>query len=223
MISRGPKTWFLRVYLGRDANGKRIYVSQTVNGTKTAAQRALTKLQGQRDDCALVAPSKESVGQYLDRWLEDTVKPTVRARTHHDYGQTVERYLKPNLGRVKLSSLRVMHVRRLYKNLVERGPSSRTIRQTSAVLRTALEKAREDGEIAVSPVLGAKKEIPRAVKKRRAWLSLDAAERFLAAAADDRYCALWWVLLTGGLRPQEARSHSNGPTSTARVCAFSAL
>src|SRR5690606_2233991 len=37
-----------------------------------------------------------------------------------------------------------------------------------------------------------------------AALSRDQAAAFLEAARSDRYCALWHLLLTGGLRPSEA-------------------
>jgi integrase len=43
LIQRGEDRWLLRVYVGRDARGRRKYMNQTVRGTKKEAQRALTK------------------------------------------------------------------------------------------------------------------------------------------------------------------------------------
>ncbi|WP_041458806.1 hypothetical protein [Ammonifex degensii] len=41
---RGKDSWQLIVYLGKDENGKKLYRSQTVRGTRQDAERALAEL-----------------------------------------------------------------------------------------------------------------------------------------------------------------------------------
>ena len=55
IIPRGPKTWLIRVFNGRDANGKRQYHSKTVHGTKVIARQYLTMALWMRERAALLS------------------------------------------------------------------------------------------------------------------------------------------------------------------------
>ena len=39
LVSRGKRTWLVRVFLGRDSEGKRRYHNKTIHGTKKEANR----------------------------------------------------------------------------------------------------------------------------------------------------------------------------------------
>ena len=52
-----------------------------------------------------VAPDRQTVGAFLTRWLEDSVKPSVRPKTYRSYRQLVDLHLKPGVGRHKLTKL----------------------------------------------------------------------------------------------------------------------
>ena len=54
---RSPGTWQIRVFLGRDENGKRIRKNETVRGKKAVADRRLREILGQMDQG--VVPSVE--------------------------------------------------------------------------------------------------------------------------------------------------------------------
>jgi hypothetical protein len=41
---RGPDTWRLRIYLGRGANGSQRFLSRTIHGTETDANKACAEL-----------------------------------------------------------------------------------------------------------------------------------------------------------------------------------
>jgi integrase len=51
------------------------------------------------------------VGEYLDRWLADSVSDTVKATTFERYEQITRLHLKPAPGRLKLKALTPAHVR----------------------------------------------------------------------------------------------------------------
>ena len=38
IIKRGDKIWLVRIFLGRDENGKRRYTNKTIHGTKKNAE-----------------------------------------------------------------------------------------------------------------------------------------------------------------------------------------
>jgi Phage integrase, N-terminal SAM-like domain len=69
------------------------------------ARRLLTINTGSSD------AGKMTVGEYVGRWIEDSVKDTVRQRTYERYEQIVRVHIKPALERVKLSALTPAHVR----------------------------------------------------------------------------------------------------------------
>lgn len=69
-----------------------------------------------------------TVGEYLQRWLPDTVRDTVRQRTYEGYVHVVERHIVPTIGRIKLKVLSPAHVRGLYREKLDAGLSNRTVR-----------------------------------------------------------------------------------------------
>src|SRR5215207_8310583 len=63
------------------------------------------------------------VGEYLDRWLNDSDKGSVRTSTYERHEQIVRLHLKPALGRLKLSKLTPAHVQGLYRDKLDSGLS----------------------------------------------------------------------------------------------------
>ena len=51
-----------------------------------------------------------TVGQYLNRWLEETVAPNLAPLTHATYESHVRWYLDPGIGKIRLDRLRVSDV-----------------------------------------------------------------------------------------------------------------
>src|SRR5208282_5996114 len=76
LISRGRRTWLVRVSLGRDPEtGTRKYHNRTIRGSFREAQTYLnTKLQERGIGCLLRAAAI-SLNQYLDQWLTTAAKP----------------------------------------------------------------------------------------------------------------------------------------------------
>ncbi len=51
-----------------------------------------------------------TVSQYLDRWLEDSVRQSRRPSTVTEYESVCRIHLKPALGHIKLVALRAAHI-----------------------------------------------------------------------------------------------------------------
>lgn len=207
--------WRLRLYLGRNPDGKRQILTRTFDRKKDAEAEA-RRLGRQKDMGALVTPSKEPLATYLIRWLDDVKEGRVRARTLHDYRGIVRRYIEdppegtPPIGKIRLDRLTPEAFQALYSHLwKEEGLSPRTLQYLHAVLRQALGHAVLTGALARNPTDAVKppswaRENQAAPGKAMRAMSKDEAVRFLEAAQEDRYFSLWTVLLTGGLRPGEA-------------------
>ena len=74
-----------------------------------------------------VAVERQTVAQFLDKWLADVVKPSVPPKTHHSYAQLVRLYLKPGLGHHQLSALAPRHVQAFLNGKLAAGLSPRTV------------------------------------------------------------------------------------------------
>lgn len=202
IIKRGEKTWLVRVFLGRDAAGKRKFHNKTVHGTKRDAERYCTKVRSEQQSGTFVEPSRATVSEYLVRWLDTSAKIRVRERTWNDYKSLVDRYIIPALGARKLANLQPAEIQRLYADLLAKGLSARTVRYVHSTLKSALNQAVRWGELARNPA--GVVEIPRLERLERRVLSSDETVRFLQQAAGTRWYPLWYLLTTTGLRPGEA-------------------
>jgi hypothetical protein len=54
--NRGPKSWRIKAYVGRDSTGKKRYVQRTVTGTRRYAERELSRLLVEADEGRFVPP-----------------------------------------------------------------------------------------------------------------------------------------------------------------------
>lgn len=209
----GDVRWTIRVFIGRDADGKRKIITRTFDRKKDAEKEA-RRLEGMKDGGALTTTTKEPLVKYLARWL-DAKEGQVRARTIHDYRGIVRRYVEeppedaPPIGSIRMHKLTPIAFEGLYNWMRnEQELSPRTIQYTHAVLRQALGDAVAKKILPANPTDHA--NVPKRAKEggeeQTAIRAMDEAQaaQFLDAARSDRYFALWAVLLTGGLRPGEA-------------------
>jgi hypothetical protein len=83
IVRRGDRTWLVRVYNDRDAESKkRKYLNRTIHGGLRDAQSHLNKmLENERDFGRNLDSSRQTLNQYLDRWLEVCAKPRLRAKS----------------------------------------------------------------------------------------------------------------------------------------------
>jgi integrase len=156
---------------------------------------------------ALVASDRQTVGQYLDRWLETSVKPNRRAKTADIYARLVRLYLKPHLGKIQLTKLEPAHVQTMLNTLLTSGAadggplSPRTIHHVRAVLRRALNQAVRWGYVTRNAAALA--ETPRVERRPATVLTAEQGQHLLAAVAGHQWEALYVLALLLGLREGE--------------------
>ncbi len=111
----------------------------TVRGTKRDAERKLAELIHRADTGTFIEPSKVTVGEWLDTWLEMAIKPPRRTlRAYETYRSAISRHLKPQLGAIRLQDLRALDVERFHADL---GLAPATGAKHHAILSTALKAA----------------------------------------------------------------------------------
>lgn len=144
---------------------------------------------------------QETVDQFLDRWLRDSVARSVRPKTHASYADLVRLHISPAIGRVKLHRLEPRHVEELMRDRLEAGLSPRTVQYIRAVLRRALGQAMRWGLL--SRNVAALVDGPRVPKRELRPLTPTEVREFLEQVRGDRLEALFVLALSTGLRQGE--------------------
>ena len=134
----------------KDGRWEAKYTAHTAEGPKRRALYGKTRKEA-ADKLARALADRASgytfdtenmtVGEYLDRWLKDSDRGSVRTSTYERHEQIVRLHLKPALGRVKLSKLTPAHVQGLYRDKLDSGLSPETVQKVHTVLHKALAQA----------------------------------------------------------------------------------
>jgi len=184
-------------YVGADGRRHSIYAR-----TEREAQERLRAAQAAADHGVRPVGQRLTVGAFLDDWLATSVQARCRPSTARSYRETVERYIRPAVGRVPLAKLEPEHVQRMLVDLTARGDlSSTTVRYAYAVLRIALGRALKGGKAIrnvatlVDPPAKARTELHP--------LTVEHVTTFRAALSGDRLEALYLVAIGTGLRQGE--------------------
>ncbi len=141
------------------------------------------------------------LADYLDRWLEDSVRDSVKQRTFENYAYVVRLHLAPALGHVKLKALSPAHVQGLYRSKLISGLSRRTVQLIHTTLHKALKQAVRWGLVPRNVTEAVTS--PRPTKKEIHPLIPREARTLLDAAKGERFEALYVLAVTAGLRRGE--------------------
>jgi len=141
------------------------------------------------------------LGEYLDRWLVDSVTDTVRPTTFERYEQIVRLHVRPALGNLKLKSVTPAHVRGLYREKLEAGLSPRTVQYIHVTLHKALKQAVADGLIPRNATEAVKP--PQVRKEEIRPLTAEQVKILFEAVRGDRLEALYILAVHTGLRQGE--------------------
>jgi integrase len=132
----GQITSYRGAYFGPD--GKRRYVSDK---TKEETRAKLRKARGDADRGVISDGGNVKLSQYLKRWLNDSVRGSVKPITHSSYEMLVNKHVVPSLGNVRLSNLTPAHLQGFYRSKLDEGLSPRTVQYLHVVLHRALKQA----------------------------------------------------------------------------------
>jgi integrase len=206
------------IYTPSGSKRKSIYAR-----TKADVAAKLRKILADRDGGVCFDAENLSLGEYLDRWLEGSVKDSVWHTTYRDYAGHVRNHIAPELGRLKLAKLTSAHVQALYRKKLDSELSPRTVNYIHATLHKALEQAVKWRLVPYNVSDAAVK--PRQERRETVALTLEQVLTFLKVAreAQDRFEALYVVAVFTGMRPGELLALRwsdlvlDGPKPEARV------
>jgi integrase len=169
---RSPGSWELKFESSSDpATSKRKTVYRTVRGTKREAQAKLVELQSEAARGGLVDFTRETLGQFMSRWMRDWATHNASPKTRERWGQLIDNQITPRLGGASLQRIKPAHLAELYAALAREGAvggkslAPRTVHHVHRLLHRAFgfavawELIHENPAARVSPPKVADKEI----------------------------------------------------------------
>ena len=181
LISRGPRTWLVRVSLGREPEtGTRKYHNKTIRGSFREAQTYLNTKPPGRGVGRLPRAATISLNQYLDQWFTTAAKPRLRLKSYSDYEALLRLHIRPAFGTRPLGGISQFDIQSVHAQMLERGLSPRTIEYTNAVLRSAFLQAVRWKVLVDDPCAGV--DLPRMKRREMEALNVEECRRFLVAA-----------------------------------------
>ena len=196
IIERGNS---YRVMVSYSENGKRRQVTQTVR-TKREAERVKSALLV-RIDNGIMAEPKGTLGEFLIRWLEEYVVPSLSPTTAQGYKHIIFTHINADLGNVNLKNLRPEHLQKYYVGRLSKGLSSTTIRHHAMILHCALEHATKWGLLVRNPADAVSPPKIRHTEMR--ILQQSDIEVVLTETQKTPYYALFFTALMTGMRRSE--------------------
>lgn len=179
-------------------DGRRVGV---VAKTHKEAQEQLRKLLSDADKGLMPPAERLTLAAHIERWLDDVVKPSVRARTTKGYRDIARLHIVPTLGRMKLAQIQPNHVQQLYSQLTAASLSAKSVRNVHAVLRHALNQA-VDWNLTPRNVAGLAHP-PRVERQEVIALTAEEVRALLTSVRGDRWGALIATALATGMRQGE--------------------
>lgn len=147
--------------------------------------------------------TKTTVEEWFKIWIKDYKENTVKRGTVEAYKDTFKTYIKREIGKKRLSSVKPEDIQKIYNDMAEKYKRS-TINLVSVVLSGMYKQAVKCGIVNKNPVQMATLPRDKSIKEIRV-LSLEEQRLFLQYARQSEYYALYVVALNTGMRLGELR------------------
>lgn len=193
--------WVGSVNLGYGPDGKRKRKSFYGKTRNEVADKLLAAQHDHRAGLPIDS-KRQSLGDFLQSWLEDSVKPSVRLTTYENYSTLTRTHILPALGRVQLQKLTPPQIQHFLNAKLQSGLSTRTVQYLLVLLRRSLGLAVKWGMVQRNVALLV--DPPRVRHKEIQPFTPAQAKHFLEAIQGHKLEALFTVALALGLRRGEA-------------------
>jgi integrase len=201
------KKYVLRVFLGRDAAGKRHYHSETFHGGAGQAEDRIREIIRRYRAGEPIKANADTFGAFLDEWIESK-RLAVAESTLANYAQAVNVYIRPALGNKLLARVLADDIQRFYTKLHQQdGLGRSTVGHIHTVLGMVFKLAVKRKKLTGSPMAGV--EIPKEwgetddEEDDRRAMTAEQASRFIEAAEGNRFENLFKLAFHVGFRPGE--------------------
>lgn len=145
-------TYYAYFDYGRDGMGRRLREAKTFSSLDEARE-ALCRFELKRLQNRLRPPTRMTVREWLDYWLEEVIRPNREGTTYYCYRNIAWNHIIPALGRLPLQDLEPRHIQRYYGDMLrEKRLGTNTVHKHHILLHTALKAAFRQGILPENPV-----------------------------------------------------------------------
>lgn len=179
-------------------NGKK---QQRYFKTEKEAHVALRKMLHEKEQGTLPTGPQQTLKTYLDQWLEQVHKHSIRISTYTMYRTVLDKHIIPSLGHIRLQRLTPQQVQAFYAEKIEEGFSADWVKKFHIVLHTALENAVKWNLVAKNVCDLVKP--PAAHQREMQALTPEQARKLIEAAREGKLEAFLTLAVATGMRRGE--------------------
>ena len=206
---RSDGRWEGRIVVGHKEDGSPIFRSVFAHTQKEVMRKLHSQIETYRD-VELTEESNMTLGEWIDKWLDNYMALTIRESTMDSYRTMTKHHIKPYLGGEKIGSITTADIQQLYNWLRENGRvnehyekgnalSDSMVRSIHMMLHQAMDAAVRERLIVKNPTEGT--VIPKNNYPPKQILAEEQLEKFLEVAkADPVWSDFFYTELTTGLR-----------------------
>ena len=209
---RSDGRWEARIIIGHKNDGSPMYKSAFTK-TQKSALKQLHQLIDLYRDVDLTEDSRMTLGEWLDKWLDEYMIFTIRESTLDSYRAMVKKQVKPFIGNKRLASLTTADMQKFYNKIKKEGRvrehpvhgkalADSMVRGVHMMLHEALDMAVKERLLAKNPTNGT--TIPKCNYPEKQILGDNQLETFLEAIKGQEYWGdFFYVEVMTGLRRGE--------------------
>ena len=209
-IRKRPNGSFEGRFSYTDTNtGKRMEKSvyaPTQSEVKRKLKELIKQIENKGENNEYVKPSNITLGDWMDTWMKEYKKNSVRPATYTSYHHSIESHIKPALGDIELQKLRPDHIQTLLNDMA-RGSAVKTplapwtVLKAKNIISGALEQAIRNQIIPYNP---AKAAVPPKLEQKDIRILTESEQKqFMEAVKGHRLEALYLLALATGMRRGE--------------------
>ena len=209
---RSDGRWEARIIIGHKNDGTPIYKSAFAK-TQKSALKQLHQLLDLYRDVDLTEECRMTLGEWMDKWLDEYMIFAIRESTLDSYRAMVKNQVKPFIGNKRLASLTTADMQKFYNKIKKEGRvrehpvhgkalADSMVRGVHMMLHEALDMAVKERLLAKNPTNGT--TIPKCNYPEKQILGDNQLETFLEAIKGQEYwCDFFYVEVMTGLRRGE--------------------
>jgi len=190
---RADGRWEGRIIVGHKEDGKPIYKAVLAKTQKELIPK-LNQLKETYAGVELTEASRMTLGEWLDKWLNEYKTPMIRKSTADGYRRYIDNHIKPRLGDKPITQVTTADVQKMYNTLKESGRiredaekgktlSGSMVRSVHMLLHEAMDGAVREGLVPCNPTKGA--TIPKKEHKEKKVLLESQIETLIQAVDSD--------------------------------------
>ena len=209
---RSDGRWEARIIVGHKNDGSPMYKSAFAK-TQKSALKQLHQLIDLYRDVDLTEECRMTLGEWLDKWLDEYMIFTIRESTLDSYRAMVKNQVKPFIGGKQIASLTTADMQKFYNKIKKKGRvrehpihgktlADSMVRGVHMMLHEALDTAVKERLIAKNPTNGT--TVPKCNYPEKQILGDSQLDTFLEAIKGEEYWdAFFYVEVMTGLRRGE--------------------